>query len=175
MLKKDLAFFIAKAVSTFQIFYKKELNLTEENLLTEKWTFLNNTSPVYPVCADTNRSSILKAFNTPFYPNVLVATSVLQEGVDLHYHCNEVIHYGLAWTQGDNEQRIGRVDRLNGKMENQLRKSDTAILPIHYPYLKNTIDQDQTARFILRKKEAEKLIDQFIPIEQSNEINYLEK
>lgn len=175
MLQKGLAFLIAKAVSTFQIFYKKELNLTEESLLTEKWTFLNNTSPVFPVCAETNRSSILKAFNTPFYPNVLVATSVLQEGVNLHYHCNEVIHYGLAWTQGDNEQRVGRVDRLNGKMENQLRKSDTAILPIHYPYLKNTIDQDQTARFILRKKEAEKLIDQFISIEQSNEINYLER
>ncbi|MFN3998596.1 DEAD/DEAH box helicase family protein [Algoriphagus sp.] len=175
MLQKGLAFLIAKAVSTFQIFYKKELNLTEESLLTEKWTFLNNTSPVFPVCADTNRSSILKAFNTPFYPNVLVATSVLQEGVNLHYHCNEVIHYGLAWTQGDNEQRVGRVDRLNGKMENQLRKSETAVLPIHYPYLKNTIDQDQTARFILRKKEADKLIDQFIQIEQSNEINYLER
>jgi superfamily II DNA or RNA helicase len=176
MLKKmDLAFLIAKAVTTFQIFYKKELSLTEDTLLSEKWTFLSNTTPVYPVCADTNRSSILKAFNTPFYPNVLVATSVLQEGVNLHYHCNEVIHYGLAWTQGDNEQRVGRVDRLNGKMEGQLRKSDTAILPIHYPYLKNTIDQDQTARFILRKKEAEKLIDQFIPIEQSNEINYLER
>lgn len=175
MLQKGLAFFIAKAVSTFQIFYKKELSLTEESLLTEKWTFLNNTSPVFPVCADTNRSSILKAFNTPFYPNVLVATSVLQEGVNLHYHCNEVIHYGLAWTQGDNEQRVGRVDRLNGKMENQLRKSDSAILPIHYPYLKNTIDQDQTARFILRKKEAEKLIDLFVQIEQSSEINYLER
>jgi hypothetical protein len=175
MLQNGLALLIAKAVSTFQIFYKKELNLTQENLLKEKWTFLNNTSPVYPVCAETNRGSILKAFNTPFYPNVLVATSVLQEGVDLHYHCNEVIHYGLAWTQGDNEQRVGRVDRLNGKMENQLRKSVDAVLPIHYPYLKNTIDEDQTARFILRKKEAEKLIDQFVPIEQSNEINYLER
>jgi len=60
-------------------------------------------------------------------------------------------------------------------MENQLNKSNTAILPIHYPYLKNTIDQDQTARFILRKKEAEELIDQFVPIDQSNEINYLER
>lgn len=175
MLEKGLAFLIAKAVTSFQIFYKKELNLTKDSLLKEKWVFLSNTSPVYPVCAETNRSNILKAFNTPFYPNVLVATSVLQEGVDLHYHCNEIVHYGLAWTQGDNEQRVGRVDRLNGKMENQLRDSNTAILPIHYPYLKNTIDQDQTARFILRKKEAEKLIDQFVPIEQSSEINYLEK
>ena len=172
MMSKGLALLIAKAVNTFQIFYKKELNLTDDTLLKEKWAFLNNTGPVYPVCAETNRGSILKAFNTPFYPNVLVATSVLQEGVNLHYHCNEIIHYGLAWTQGDNEQRVGRVDRLNGKMEKQLENSDNAILPIHYPYLKNTIDQDQTARFMVRKKEAEKLIDQFIQIEQSNEINY---
>lgn len=175
MIPKGLAILIAKAVTSFRLFYEKELNITAENLLYEKWAFLNNTSPVYPVCAETNRGSILKAFNTPFYPNVLVATSVLQEGVDLHYHCNEVIHYGLAWTQGDNEQRVGRVDRLNGKMEIQLKESASAILPIHYPYLKNTIDQDQTARFIMRKKEAEKLIDQFIPIEQSKEINYSER
>lgn len=176
MMVNGLALLIAQAISTFQVFYKKELGLTEESLLSEKWTFLNNTNPVFPVSADTKRGSILKAFNTPFYPNVLVSTSVLQEGVNLHYHCNEVIHYGLAWTQGDNEQRVGRVDRLNGKMEGQLmRNPQRAILPIHYPYLKNTIDEDQTARFILRKKEAEKLIDQFIPIEQSNEINYLER
>lgn len=175
MLQKELAFLIAKAVTTFKIFYKKELGLTEESLLTEKWAFLNNALPVHPVWAGTKKANILKAFNSPFYPNVLVATSVLQEGVNLHYHCNEVIHYGLAWTQGDNEQRVGRVDRLNGKMENQLRKSDTANLRIHYPYLKNTIDQDQTSRFILRKKEAEKLIDQFIHIDQNPEINFLER
>ena len=164
---------IAKAINTFRIFYKKRLNLTEDKLPDEKWAFLNNTPPVYPYCSDTRRESILTAFNTPFYPNVLVATSVLQEGVDLHYHCNTVIHYGLAWTQGDNEQRVGRVDRLNGKMENQLKKSPDASLDIHYPYLKRTIDEDQMARFISNKTNAENLIDNLISFEESKEIDYL--
>jgi hypothetical protein len=175
MEANGLADLICKAIMTFRIFYRKELGKTEEDLLEETWSFLSNTMPVYPVCADTNRNSILKAFNTPFFPNTLISTSVLQEGVDLHYHCNEVIHYGLAWTQGDNEQRVGRVDRLNGKMDLLLQSNPKAELPVHYPYLQNTIDEDQTSRFILRKHEAEKLIDQFKNINVSNEINYTER
>jgi hypothetical protein len=175
MEANGLADLICKAILSFRIFYRKELGKTEDNLLAETWSFLTNTLPVYPVCAETNRNSILKAFNTPFFPNTLVSTSVLQEGVDLHYHCNEVIHYGLAWTQGDNEQRVGRVDRLNGKMELQLKTNPKAELPVHYPYLQNTIDEDQTSRFILRKFEAEKLIDQFKNVELSSEINYSER
>ncbi|MGN7785833.1 DEAD/DEAH box helicase family protein [Niabella sp. 22666] len=171
MIKSGLAALILNAVSTFQVFYKKELNRSEENLLSETFNFLNHTSPVFPVYSETNRKSILQAFNTPFYPNVLVATSVLQEGVDLHYHCNEVIHYGLAWTQGDNEQRVGRVDRLNGKMEIHLqRKGDQACLPIYYPYLRNTLDQEQTARFLKRKRQAEHLIDKFETFNETKEI-----
>jgi len=170
-----LAELIAKAILTFRTFYKKELGLTPEQLINEKWTFLNNTIPVYPYCGDTKRQSIIHAFNTPFFPNALIATSVLQEGVDLHYHCAEVIHYGIAWTQGDNEQRVGRVDRMFGKLENALKENSNTNLPIHYPYLENTIDEDQMCRFILRKYESEKLIDQFKNIENSSEINYLER
>jgi superfamily II DNA or RNA helicase len=170
-----LAALIASAVMTFERFYKKELGLTGERLIKENWSFLNNMLPVYPYCSDTKRESIIKAFNTPFYPNVLVATSVLQEGVDLHYHCSEIIHYGIAWTQGDNEQRIGRVDRLFGKLENRLLTDTGATLPIHYPYLKNTIDQDQVARFVMRKHQSEKLIDQLKDVHFSNEINFSEQ
>ncbi|MBK9983888.1 MAG: hypothetical protein IPP15_16215 [Saprospiraceae bacterium] len=118
---------------------------------------------------------MIKAFNSPFYPDVLVSTSVLQEGVDLHYHCSEIIHYGIAWTQGDNEQRVGRVDRMFGKLNTQLKENPNATLPIHYPYLKNTIDQDQVARFIVRKHYSEKLLDQLKNIQFSNEINFKER
>ena len=170
-----LSLLIARAALTFKVFYKKELGSTEENIIRENWTFLNNTIPVYPVCGDTNRDSIRKAFNSPFYPDVLVATSVLQEGVDLHYHCSEIIHYGIAWTQGDNEQRVGRVDRMFGKVDGQLQANHKATLPIHYPYLKNTIDQDQLGRFILRKHESEKLLDQLKNVQFSNEINFREQ
>jgi superfamily II DNA or RNA helicase len=152
-----LAELICSAINTFVVFYKKE-NI-KSNLLQEEWEFLENTLPVYPVCAATKRETILKAFNTPFYPNVLVATSVLQEGVNLHYHCNKVIHYGLAWTPGDIEQRVGRVDRLNGKMEVALHANNNATLDIQYPYLEKTLDEDQIKRFIYRKHAAEELID----------------
>lgn len=170
-----LAKLIADAILTFQILYKKELGLTEDKLINEKWTFLNNTIPVYPFCGDTKRLSIIHAFNTPFYPNALIATSVLQEGVDLHYHCSEVIHYGIAWTQGDNEQRVGRVDRMFGKLENNLKTNPNTTLPIHFPYLEKTIDEDQIVRFIIRKHEAEQLIDLFKNIDTNNEINYRER
>lgn len=166
---------IARAALTFQRFFKKELGLTAENITRYNWSFLNNILPVYPYCGETKRESIVKAFNSPFYPDVLVATSVLQEGVDLHYHCSEVIHYGIAWTQGDNEQRVGRVDRMFGKLESRLKADSNATLPIHFPFLKNTIDQDQMARFILRKHQSEQLLDQLKNIQFSSEINFREQ
>ncbi len=165
---------ISDAVISFKTLYRKEFYLTENKLLNERWNFLKYTHPVYPYSAETKRHSIVKAFNTPFYPNVLVSTSVLQEGVDLHYNCSEVIHYGIAWTQGDNEQRVGRVDRLFGKLNVELEKNDEAVLPIHYPYLKDTIDEEQVKRFAKRKSESEKLIDQFISIENRNELSNIE-
>lgn len=173
--KSGLAKLIADSILSFEILYKKELALTEDSLINEKWTFLNNTIPVYPFCGNTKRLSIIHAFNTPFYPNALIATSVLQEGVDLHYHCSEVIHYGIAWTQGDNEQRVGRVDRMFGKLENKLKTNPSTTLPIHFPYLKNSIDEDQIGRFIIRKHEAEKLLDLCKNVETNNEINYRER
>jgi len=173
--KTGMAELIAKAILTFKIYYKKELGLTEEKLINEKWSFFNHTIPVYPYRGDTKRRSIIQAFNSPFYPDALIATSVLQEGVDLHYHCAEVIHYGIAWTLGDNEQRVGRVDRMFGKLENSLKVDNNTILPIHFPFLSNTLDQDQMSRFILRKNESEELIDQLKNVDNQSEINFLER
>jgi Type III restriction enzyme, res subunit/Helicase conserved C-terminal domain len=170
-----LAHLISTAVVSFRTYYKKELGYSVQKIHDQDWSFLKNVVPVYPYCGNTKRETIIKAFNSPFYPDVLVATSVLQEGVDLHYHCSEVIHYGIAWTQGDNEQRVGRVDRMFGKMEKQLTTSTSATLPIHYPYLKKTIDQDQVARFLLRKHESEKLLDQLKHVTVRHEINWREQ
>src|SRR5690606_14303114 len=39
---------------------------------------------------------LLLAFNTPFYPEVLITTSVMAEGVDLHLNCRHVIHHDLS-------------------------------------------------------------------------------
>ena len=65
---------------------------------------------------DTRRRLLL-AFNTPFFPEILVASSVLAEGVDLHLNCRHIIHYDLSWNPSTIEQRTGRIDRLGGKAE----------------------------------------------------------
>src|SRR5690606_3719859 len=96
---------------------------------------------------------------SPFYPNVLVATSVFQEGVNLHLQCRKVHHYGIAWTPGDNEQRVGRVDRLFGRVNQQLRQHGQAELAIHYPYLTRSFDQEQLASFVKLKHGVEARMD----------------
>jgi len=65
---------------------------------------------------DTRRRLLL-AFNTPFFPEILVASSVLAEGVDLHLNCRHIIHYDLSWNPSTIEQRTGRIDRLGAKAE----------------------------------------------------------
>jgi superfamily II DNA or RNA helicase len=106
-----------------------------------------------------DRRRLILGFNSPFYPNVLVATSVFQEGVNLHLQCSKVHHYGIAWTPGDNEQRVGRVDRLFGRVNRQLQEKGEAELAIHYPYLARSFDQEQLASFVLLKHAVEARMD----------------
>lgn len=109
----------------------------------------------------SHRQHLILGFNSPFYPNTLVATSVFQEGVNLHMQCRKVHHYGIAWTPGDNEQRVGRVDRLFGKVNSLLEQSspDMTTLDINYPYLKGSFDEDQVGSFIQRKHAVEEKMD----------------
>jgi len=43
------------------------------------------------------RERVYSGFNTPLLPEILVCTSVGQEGIDLHRHCRHVVHFDLAW------------------------------------------------------------------------------
>jgi len=84
---------------------------------------------------DTRRRLML-TFNTPFFPEVLIASSVMAEGVDLHQQCRHVIHHDLDWNPSTLEQRTGRVDRIGSKAEG-------VNLPvvIYEPYLAGTHDE----------------------------------
>jgi hypothetical protein len=83
------------------------------------------------------RSRLMLAFNTPFFPDILVCSQVMGEGIDLQRFCRHVIHHDLDWNPSSIEQRTGRVDRLGCKAEGQF--------PIHVylPYLAGTSDERQ--------------------------------
>ena len=92
------------------------------------------------------RRKLLLAFNTPFFPEVLIASSVLAEGVDLHLNCRYVIHHDLCWNPSTLEQRTGRIDRIGAKAEKVKQ-------PIHVylPYLGAT--QDEKMYRVVRDRE----------------------
>lgn len=55
-----------------------------------------------------------RAFNTPFWPHVLVTTSLGQEGLDFHVWCRQLLHWDLCHSPLDLEQREGRIQRFGG-------------------------------------------------------------
>lgn len=82
------------------------------------------------------RERLMLAFNSPFFPEVLVASSVMAEGVDLHQDCRYVIHHDLDWNPSTLEQRTGRLDRIGSKAS----RADEPVV-IYEPFLAGTHDE----------------------------------
>lgn len=107
-----------------------ELQGAQQDYLVPNVRLVNGTTR-----SDTRRR-IMLTFNTPFYPEILVASSVMAEGVDLHLNCRYVLHHDLCWNPSTLEQRTGRVDRIGAKAE-------MAGQPIHVyiPFIAETQDE----------------------------------
>ena len=86
--------------------------------------------------AQSTRQRLMLGFNTPFFPEILVASQVMSEGVDLHTNCRHIIHHDLDWNPASLEQRTGRVDRLNSKSATL-----GAPITVYEPYLAGTHDE----------------------------------
>nr|MBP7620923.1 hypothetical protein [Gemmatimonadales bacterium] len=63
---------------------------------------------------EAREESVRTAFKSPFFPFVLVSTSVGQEGLDFHPWCHDIWHWNLPGNPVDLEQREGRVHRYKG-------------------------------------------------------------
>jgi superfamily II DNA or RNA helicase len=83
----------------------------------EHAALLANVRLVNGATRSDTRQRLMLTFNSPFFPEVLVASSVMAEGVDLHRFCRYVIHHDLDWNPSTLEQRTGRVDRIGAKVE----------------------------------------------------------
>lgn len=82
------------------------------------------------------RERLIALFNTPFSPDLLVASSVMGEGIDLHQECRFVIHHDLDWNPSVLEQRTGRLDRIGAFAERQGKN-----IEVYEPYLAGTHDE----------------------------------
>lgn len=92
------------------------------------------------------RQRLLRTFNTPLFPEILIASSVMAEGVDLHLNCRYVIHHDLCWNPSTLEQRSGRVDRIGCKAER-----DRQSIHLYMPYVAAT--QDEKMYRVVRDRE----------------------
>lgn len=63
------------------------------------------------------RDRLAQAFNSPLFPEILVSSSVMGEGIDLHRFCRHVIHHDGFWNPSTLEQQTGRLDRIRSKSE----------------------------------------------------------
>lgn len=110
---------------------------TEDELQGEKSErLLPNVRLINGTTKQETRQKIMLTFNTPFYPDVLIASSVMAEGVDLHLNCRYVIHHDLCWNPSTLEQRTGRIDRIGAKVE----KCGKPIY-VYYPFISETQDE----------------------------------
>lgn len=104
----------------------------------ERVKLMPNVRRVYGRTGDETRQRLMLAFNTPFYPEILIASSVMAEGVDLHLNCRHIIHHDLDWNPSTLEQRTGRIDRLGAKAEQCGRP-----IRVYLPYLEGCQDEKQ--------------------------------
>lgn len=128
-----------------------------ESLLAGYLAGAENRNVVQLVKGDTDdRDRYFLGFNTPYNPEILVATQVGQEGIDLHKECRHVIHHDLCWNPATIEQRTGRVDRIGSKVERERNATGQSagrgkgkgrgnapgpMLEIAAPYLAATYDE----------------------------------
>ena len=128
----------------------------------ESWPQLYNPAAAIGVVGGSGaHRAATRQFRTPSLPRVIVCTDTLKEGVDLHLFCDRVLHYGVAWTSGDLEQRVGRVDRFFSQIERRLHEGapPDVELQVGYPHIAASLERVQVERVIERQRRAESLMD----------------
>jgi len=176
--KENLEFVkeIREFITNFKTFVKlsKEYTYEENNKPNDEknQTIFYSASPAYSYTSESkSQTTVLDRFNSPFFPKVLCGTSTLQEGVNLQGFCDKVYHFGAAHTMGDDEQRIGRVDRMDGKFQRKLICDNKAKLNIFYPYLKNTFDEHNLKNMLCYKRDSEVKVDRCIEASDQEKID----
>lgn len=101
---------------------------------------LTGQKPVVALHGKNPGQRVMKQFRMPGMPFVMVATSVVQEGVDLHTFCRKVVHYGIDSSCTGTEQRNGRVDRYGSMIQRLVQKDSKENIHIYFPHLQESLE-----------------------------------
>ena len=113
-----------------------------EQMLISALSFRDPITVVHGETKKEDRTNRFFGFNSPLLPEILICTSVGQEGINLHRFCSKVIHYDLPFNPATLEQRTGRIDRIGSKTFRDRDRSKTgAYLEVEIPYLAGTYDE----------------------------------
>lgn len=115
-----------------------QLTFLPDELGEGRETLMANVRLVNGSTLQATRQRLMLTFNSPFFPEVLIASAVMAEGVDLHRYCRYVIHHDLCWNPSTLEQRTGRIDRIGAKVETARRS-----IHLYKPFLAATQDERQ--------------------------------
>ncbi|HEU4583694.1 MAG TPA: helicase-related protein [Polyangiaceae bacterium] len=70
---------------------------------------------------DVEQQQLVRSFGSLDSPvRILLASDAASEGINLHHHCHNLVHYDIPWSLITLEQRNGRVDRYGQEHEPQL-------------------------------------------------------
>lgn len=121
---KVLCDWLSENIKPNGVWNNERVIIFTEARTTQKWLynqlsqrgFTENgrTQQMYGGMPSEEREEIKKAFlHNPAESKVriLIATDTASEGVNLHTHCNKLIHFDTSWRPTIMEQRNGRVDR----------------------------------------------------------------
>jgi hypothetical protein len=109
-----------------------------DEIVDQNETLMPNVRLVNGPTKQTTRQRLMLTFNSPFFPEILIASAVMAEGVDLHRYCRYVVHHDLCWNPSTLEQRTGRIDRIGAKVETAGRS-----IHLYKPFLAGTQDERQ--------------------------------
>ncbi|WP_034450162.1 SNF2-related protein [Butyrivibrio sp. AE2032] len=158
--KTEISVRIRQFINNYELVHSQLFSdITDKLDITYDPRFLNDQRWVVGAMGGTDNSAIISRFNTPFFPDIIVCTDVMKEGINLHLFCNKVFHYGLAWTPGDLEQRVGRVDRYFSKTFRARSDNKDMKVEITYPYMGKTIDEHQLKKVLGFKIAVDPLLD----------------
>jgi superfamily II DNA or RNA helicase/cation transport regulator ChaB len=111
---------------------------------------LTGLEPVIALHGSSKTERALEQFRMPGFPMVMVATSVVQEGVDLHTFCRKVVHYGIDGSATGTEQRNGRVDRRGSLVSRLTEQSPEETIDVYFPHLRQSLEPLQMATLYQR-------------------------